>query len=367
MISSVWKTESRDRGLDVLIVSYKAWRHPRALKIYKSLKLMGLKAGLWSPRQPFTRGPRIIRGLLNYLLALIEVSLLNARLIWVENVPDIIYLPLAVLRRRYVYDRRSPWAKQLEVEFPWFSKIPFAPAIVELVERYLAKQSEAIVVVSRAMAYEFDYEGHGKKVYVLPNYPEKKFAETRPLPMREKLGVPRDVIIFGFVGRLSRMEGADLLVKIAPLICQSGRAELWIIGDGPLAAGVRKLKGKYPCIRWFGWIEHGEIPSFLRSFDFGLVPRHKHKYSIFYTHEGVHKVSEYLVHGVKVIASGMGPSEYYLNVEEDELPQLIASILRGERRSTWPSTRSGAELTWESHCTKVVNSIVRDLGILEGQ
>lgn len=365
MISFSRKAGSRTQGPDVIVVSYKAWRHPRALKIYKSLRLKGVKAGLWSPRQPFTRGPRIIRGLLNYLLALIEVSLLNAQLVWVENVPDIVYVPLAVLRRRYVYDRRSPWAKQLEVEFPRLARIPFVLNIVELVERFLAKKSEAVVVVSRAMAHEFDYKGQGKRIYVLPNYPEKKFALNRPLPVREKLGVPRDTLVFGFVGRLSRMEGADLLVKIAPVICRSGKAELWIIGDGPLGMSIRKIESKYKCVRWFGWVEHSQIPSFLRSFDFGLVPRHKHKYSIFYTHEGVHKVSEYLVHGIKVIASGMGPSRYYINVDEDELPQVIDRIIKGEEKITWSSLSNGAKLTWESHCEKVVNRIARDLGILK--
>lgn len=331
----------------IAVLSYRLQRHPRAIKIAHSLARCGYRVKVWGSRAPFTSGPRVLRGMLNYLLALLEVACLKADIYWVENVPDIIYLPLPLLRRLYVYDRRSPWSKQmlLEIHLP-------RPVlkVIEAIERYMAKKAAHIVVASTPMKFEFDYS---KPVTVVPNYPEKSFVRRVEVTVREELGVSRDTKIFGFIGKLSRVEGADLLVDVAARLAETGNSELWIIGDGPLRRVAKMLVEEYGNVRWFGWVERRDLPPYIASLDYGLVPRHKNPYNVFYNHEGIHKIAEYLAYGKPVIASGIAPSPYYITVEPEELAETVAKVARGEL-----NPRPSKTLYWETAVERKIANIV---------
>ncbi len=211
----------------IFVLSLEIWRHPRSIKIAKTLVRSGYKVKLWGIRKRFNKGPRLIRALLNYALALVEIAIIKADLYWVENVPDIIYIPLAIFRRKYVYDRRSPWYYSVKREIGG----SFLPLIAKIFETVLMSKASYIVCASTSLAMEV--EGLGKPVEVIPNYPEKKFSEYATRDVRKELGIPSQRKVLLYVGKLSRTEGVDILVDVAGAI-KDLDAELWIVGDGPL-------------------------------------------------------------------------------------------------------------------------------------
>jgi len=312
-------------NLTVAVLSYKFSLHPRAQRIAKALVQARFRVKAWEAPKVVRRGPRVLRGVLNYVRAIVEVSLLKADVYWIENVPDVVYLPIAVMKRRYIYDRRSPWVLHLTVEFPYLAKFS---RIIGAIERFMIKNACMVVLASTPLSREFDYNAFGKDTIVIPNYPESAFKCSRDRSLRKELGIPDNVPIFLFLGKLSLVEGIDLLAKTAIALKGTG-AELWIVGDGPARGIAKSLAEKYSHVRWFGWVNRGEVPQYLGSADYGLVPRRKRPGSVFYTHEGVIKIGEYLRCGLPVIASGVAPSPFYLRVDEEEFPLIVRKIALG--------------------------------------
>lgn len=339
----------------VAILSYYFWRHYRAVKIAETLARHGYRVKVWGTRAPVKKGPRILRGALNYLFAFFEVLFMGgADIYWVENVPDVIYLALPLLRRRYIYDRRSPWAKQIPLEL----RVPHVLLqAIESIEYYMASHAEHVIVVSTPMKYEYDYK---VPVTVIPNYPEKGFVKKVDRKVRDELGIDPATKIFGFVGALSRIEGADLLAGAAEKLSETEGVELWIMGDGPLAPLAEQLDRKYSHVRWFGWVDRSELPRYLASLDYGLVPRHRHPYRIFYTHEGIHKIGEYFAYGKPVIASGIAPSPYYLSVEPEEFADTLVKVARGEVTPPQPPRNLFWEEVSEPRVLSVIEEVLRE-------
>lgn len=309
----------------VAVLSYKFWQHPRAKRIARTLVSAGFSVRVWGTSEVVRSGPRILKGILNYLYDAISVYLLKADLYWIENIPDIVYLPLAIGGRKYVYDRRSPWVLELVVEFPFLAR--FARLLTAL-ERFMIKKACCITVVTKSMLKEFAFDGLEKYVEVIPNYPESSFECNRDKNLRRELGISDDTPVFLFLGKLSLVEGADLLVRTAIALKDTG-AELWIVGDGPARGLIERVAEKYRHVRWFGWVDRTEVPRYIGSADYGLVPRRRRPASVFYSHENVLKIGEYLRCGLPVIASGIAPSPFYLLVDEREFPLVVRKVALG--------------------------------------
>jgi len=301
----------------VAVLSYELIKHPRAIKIVKTLLKNNYRVIIWYSTKPFKKGPKIVRALMNYLYSIVEALFLKANMYWIENIPDIVYILYPILRRNYVYDRRSPWSKEviLEYGFKIFGKI------AEIIERFLIKHAKCIAVASTPLKFEFNYE---KPVYVVPNYPEKSFS----LSGKQRNNVGKGKILL-YVGKLSIVEGTDILLKVARKLCNS-ETQLWIVGDGPLKHMVKTIAEKCPNVKWFGWLSRDKVKELISLADYCLVPRHKTRYSIFYNHEGVQKIGEYLALKKPVIACGIAKSPYYYLVSEDSYVETILKITKEE-------------------------------------
>jgi len=334
----------------ITILSYHLWRHTRALKLAYTLAKYGYNVKVWGSRTPINKGPRIIRNILNYLIAFFEVASIKSNIYWVENIPDIVYLSLPLLGRKYVYDRRSPWAREVSIEF----NMPHPLLkVIESIERYMMKKALTTIVVSTPMKYEYERYNN---VYVIPNYPEKSFVKEVKVTMREKLDIPSNIKIFGFIGKLSRMEGADLLAEVAMKLSDIENVELWIIGDGPLRNMVKRVSEKFDNIKWFGWIDRRNLPPYIASLDYGLVPRHKNPYGIFYNHEGIAKIGEYFAYGKPVIASGIAPSPYYIVVDPEEFADTVVKVAKGKLEPPKPPRN----LLWETASEATVKTVIEE-------
>jgi len=188
----------------------------------------------------------------------------------------------------------------------------------------------------------------GKLVFVIPNYPLKTFGAITVSreEFRKRLGFREDDKVILFVGKLTRVEGADLLPKIMEDVLKRADVVFWIVGGGPLYSWLEKFAKRFPeKVRLFGWQPHKAIPNFIAAADVCVAPRHKSPHSAFYNEEGVSKISEYMFFGKPIVACGVAESGEYLLVNEDEMADGILKALNGEIP---PSKRK----TWEDYCEK---------------
>jgi glycosyltransferase involved in cell wall biosynthesis len=286
---------------------------------------------------------RLIVGIINYLAIILQIMFVRADVFWVANSPDILALPVALRRKRYVLEYRSPWALQIKDELghgPWVQ-------LSAIIENLALKWAEVITLTTSKLVVRV--RRYNKPTFVIPNYPLKTSRVTvSQAEFREKHGGHGNQKVVLFVGRLSRMEGADMLCNIAAEVLQNVNAVFWIVGDGPLYPLLQRCEKRFPFnIKLFGWRPHEEVPNFINAADVCIVPRHKVSYSYFYNEEGVTKISEYMFFEKPIVACGISESKQYLLVDEREMPEGIIKALDGE--VSRPTRR-----TWEHYCEKKI-------------
>lgn len=278
---------------------------------------------------------RLFVGIVNYLVVILQIMFVKADVFWIANCPDVLVLPLVLRKKRYVLDYRSPWAFQIKQELgsgPW----AYLSAIIEDIA---LRHAEVVTLTTSKLVTRV--ERYGKPLYVIPNYPLKSFRVTVPkAEFRRKHGVSEEEKVVLFVGRLSRVEGADILCDTIARVLEKTDAVFWVVGDGPLYPLLERCRERFPSnVKLFGWQPHEEIPNFINAADICIVPRHKVPYSHFYNEEGVTKISEYMFFGKPIVACGIAESSEYLLVDEDEMADGILRALRGvvpkSKRRTW--------------------------------
>ncbi|MGQ4833101.1 MAG: glycosyltransferase [Candidatus Asgardarchaeia archaeon] len=333
--------------MKILVASIEAWRHPRAQKIASTLKNLGHDVEIWAAKTPKIRN-RYLRALFKYLQAMVELIAQDADIYWIENVPDIIYVLLPFFRKKYIYDRRSPWALQVYMEFK--NKILFK--VADVIERFVMKNAKIITCVSRGLAE--DLKGYNKKIFILPNYPDEKLKRLVLKDIRKELNVPKERKIVIFVGKISFVEGAPLLKDVAKEL-ENTNAEFWIVGDGPSRKIVEEITKNFKNVRWFGWIKHQEVPNYIASANIGIVPRTgiPKKFRKYYSYEGIHKITEYFLFGLPVIACGIAHSDYYLLAPEKKFGEYVKKAVLGELHLPNPP-----ELTWQKNCIPIIRDII---------
>lgn len=332
-------------------------KYARIRKIaYSIKKCSGIEFDVMVPKVRFVwRGRKIGRlfvGIINYLAVILQIMFVKADVFWVANCPDIFALPVALRRGRYILEYRSPWALQIKQEFgsgPW-------ARLSAVIEDIALKYAKVITLTTSRLVARV--KRYGKPVFVIPNYPLKTFRVTvSRAEFRKRHGVCSDKKVVLFVGRLSRVEGADMLCNIVARVLEKTDTVFWIVGDGPLYPLLERCRERFPSnVRLFGWRPHEEIPNFINAADICIVPRHKVPYSHFYNEEGVTKISEYMFFGKPIVACGIAESRQYLLVDEKEMAEGIIKALNGE--VPYSSRR-----TWEDYCEKKIyemfNLIVR--------
>ncbi|MBW3663686.1 MAG: glycosyltransferase [Actinobacteria bacterium] len=109
---------------------------------------------------------------------------------------------------------------------------------VRLVERSLAPLATAIVAVSSSERDLLLAAGAARpdQVVVIPNGIDPRAPRPSGRNLRNERGVPDDASIVGFVGRLARQKGPDVLVTAARLL--PSHVHVVVVGDGPRAEAV---------------------------------------------------------------------------------------------------------------------------------
>lgn len=298
-----------------------------------------------NPYQVPQGNPRIITGIIRYVLILLQVLLQKADIYHFFNVPDVIGLPLALKRGVFVYDVRSPWFSSLKETFG----SSLLARIGGTIEQLLSRNADVVLAACTPLANRARSLG-ARRVLVIPNYPPKSFIPRRARSaMRQSLGLG-DAPTVIFLGKLSKLEGSDLLKDI---IFQTSTAiplvKFLIVGDGPQKESVEtflienRLTDR---VIMTGWVPHNTVADHINAADVGLLPRMRTTFSPYASPENILKVGEYLALGKPVIAPKMGG---FTNASFPIIPAAPENMAYAliEYLSTPPKFDSFQRPTWE--------------------
>jgi uncharacterized SAM-binding protein YcdF (DUF218 family)/glycosyltransferase involved in cell wall biosynthesis len=142
-----------------------------------------------------------------------------------------------------------------------------------------------------------------------------RFEEIRrrPGPAPSDLQLLKRPIV-GYVGGLHQWVDQDLVASVATLMPDATFALV-----GPAQTDVSALQN-CPNVRLLGQREHAELPSYVKSFDVGIVPYRLTPYT-----ENVYptKLNEYLAMGIPVVATDL-PEIRRFNAEHGGIVQVAA-------------------------------------------
>jgi hypothetical protein len=333
--------------LKVVYVALDPLRYPRIKKISASLKKLDwVNFEVMLPKfrivpRSANRPKRVSLAIANYFAIFLQIFFTRADLFWVANCPDILAIPLILRRKKYLLEYRSPWSIEVEAEFgkgPWVR-------LSEIIENAALKNALAITLTTSKLSEKVGV--YSKPIIIIPNFPTKKFrVNINADNFKRKYGVKISEKIVLFVGKLTHVEGADLLPNIIEHVLKTANCVFWIVGDGTLLPFLRTFEAKFgDRIKLFGRQPHEEIANFINAANVCLVPRHASKYSQFYNEEGLHKVAEYMFFSKQIVACGIAESDQYLLVKENEMAEATIKALAGKTLVSKPKT-------WEDYSEK---------------
>jgi glycosyltransferase involved in cell wall biosynthesis len=290
-------------------------------------------------------------------MVLLQVLLQKADIYHFFNVPDVIGLPLILKRGVFIYDVRSPWFSTLK-ETLGFSLLSRVGGVIE---RFLSRNAEIVLAACTPLAKRARSLG-AKKVFVVPNYPPQSFGpKISRSAMKLQLGLGDSPTVI-FVGKLSKLEGTDLLKDI---ILQTSTSipslKFLIVGDGPQKKSVEKFlieNGLTDRVVMTGWVPHSTVADYINAADVGILPRTRTTFSPYTSPENILKVGEYLAVGKPVIAPKMGgfanASFPIVPAEPEMMAHALIEYLSNPRevedfqRPTWEISHSRLHQVYES-------------------
>lgn len=170
--------------------------------------------------------------------------------------------------------------------------------------------------------------------------------------------------IIGFVGSLGPWVDYDLLRQAASMT-----PEWSYVMVGPVNAGIDlKPLQALPNVHFTGAVPHAELPSYLATFDCGLIP---YLINDFTEYTFPSKMAEYLAAGLPVVSTPLPELSPYSHVvtcveDAEDLVQAVRSYLdddtsessreervRVARSLSWESLVSGMEQAIENHLSSL--------------
>ncbi len=348
------ETESSKKlNLKLIYITLYPEKYPRVKKIATTLKGEDVNFQALTPRIRIKLGnrkaERLISAFITYTSFILQIFLSEANIYWVANAPEIFVLPLILKKKEYILDYRSAW--------PLVIRLEFGEGMLSRIAGYLTytalKHAKAVTLTSSTLLK--DVEKFGKKVVIIPNFPENGYFQSDISydVFRKLHGVKKGDKVILFIGKLAKIEGADILPSIIKeLLEKRKKVVLWIVGDGALRSVAEELERKNPeNVKFFGWRPYREIPNFINAADVCIVPRHKGPVSYSWNEECVFKISEYMFFRKPIVACGVAPSKEYLLVKRQDMVKGILEALEGNVPR--PTRR-----TWEDECEEKVLEVI---------
>jgi glycosyltransferase involved in cell wall biosynthesis len=209
--------------------------------------------------------------------------------------------------------------------------------VYEFLQLRAFRRFESVVAVSEPLAAKLARRGvPPDRISVIPNAFDRSSPQLSRTEAREILGLPLSETVIGWVGRLSREKGLDVLIDALPLLVPNP-VSLSVLGDG---AELPALKAQAAAgavaerIRW-----HGLIPNagrLYRAFDVFVLSSRTEGTPI--------SLFEAMAAEVPVVATAVGGVPHVLREAEGHLvPPVSPGALAGAIQavlSDGPSARA---------------------------
>jgi glycosyltransferase involved in cell wall biosynthesis len=229
--------------------------------------------------------------------------------------PDLVYERYALTAfagARIAHHRAVPFV--LEVNSPLageeraFRGLRFG-WLAHVMERYLLRRADRVVVVSRALQEWVVSQGvPPAKVLLLPNAGVASWSasETDARAIRVRHGLDDDAFVVGFCGSLKPWHGVTHLLEAATRVANTiPRLRLLFVGDGPERPALERRAaalGIADRVRFVGAVPHEDVPAHLAACDVLAAPYERIESFYF----SPLKLAEYLQTGRPVLVSAVG-------------------------------------------------------------
>jgi len=168
-------------------------------------------------------------------------------------------------------------------------------------EKALARLTDRIIAVSTAEADHIASLGVPRdKLIVIPNGVSRPTGPSRE-SARAALGLPDDVLVAGFVGRLSRQKGIDIMIASFAYVAQADpKARLVVIGDGEGSQLARQMAEMVGCASQILWLGTVDARQYFPAFDLFTQPSRYEGFS--------YAVLEAASYGIPILTTDVGGS-----------------------------------------------------------
>jgi glycosyltransferase involved in cell wall biosynthesis len=242
----------------------------------------------------------------------------------------------------------------------------------QLFERSLFRSADMVLTVSTPLKdYIVEQGVSSANVFVLPNGTSPELFQPNGIAraaVRQRLGIPFDSVVVGFVGILRPWHGVELLLEAFSQIEHSSRdAFLLIVGDGPSQTELEQLAqslGLANKVIFTGRIPHRQVADYLAAFDIAVSPR-----ATFYA--SPMKILEYMATGLAVVAPHMPNLEDLISDGVDgilfkaedvhELANSLATLVRDQALRIRLGENARASVvcrrTWQHNARRVLDLV----------
>ena len=207
-----------------------------------------------------------------------------------------------------------------------YTRGPWRNRVYEGLDRLALRRFDAVAVVSRPLADELQRSGvRADRIHVVPNAWSRIAPPLDRAAARAALGLDGAAFVIGWVGRMTREKGLDVLVEALP-----GIADLplmvFALGDGPERAAQETraaASGVADRIRWAGMVR--EAGRFFQAFDMLVLSSRT---------EGVPMVVlEAMAAGIPLVVTAVGGIPHVVSPHEavlvpPERPDELAAAIR---------------------------------------
>jgi len=209
------------------------------------------------------------------------------------------------------------WANWKARKFQGLNYFVRNPYLAKLVERYVLRESDYIlVVVEEARDLVITRGGISDRISIVGNTPLLESFKRTEVKMSSDLQKIKDHFSIIYTGGLQKGRGIQTILDAIPLLVNKIPNFLFVVvGDGYAVYELKKMamrNNSEKHVFWVGWVDHRTVYDYCRMSKVGIIP---HLVTGHTNTTIPNKIFDYMGLGLPVIASNAAPMKRILEEE----------------------------------------------------